>query len=187
MLFALRWIWIRLWSDMFLNFLCLSAFHIIFSLCRDVKVVCLLTMLFKENTYIPKKKRKKTKNKKRKRQNITEKKKKKRSRFFICGTLRNTLYSDRLLLNKKHYFHLHSLKSISSPWCVFMCIQGKLKAGEERAQRSTKKSNNHSNLTTTHVRPHMKSRSCRGGGLQSGLQRYSMACNSSLTLTYFSG
>lgn len=81
MLFALRWIWIRLWSDMFLNFLCLSAFHIIFSLCRDVKVVCLLTMLFKENTYIPKKKRKKTKNKKRKRQNITEKKKKKGHAF----------------------------------------------------------------------------------------------------------
>lgn len=43
---------------MFLNFLCLSAFHIIFSLCRDVKVVCLLTMLFKENKYIPKKKKK---------------------------------------------------------------------------------------------------------------------------------
>lgn len=46
---------------MFLNFLCLSAFHIIFSLCRDVKVVCLLTMLFKENKYIPKKKKKQNK------------------------------------------------------------------------------------------------------------------------------
>lgn len=110
---------------MFLNFLCLSAFHIIFSLCRDVKVVCLLTMLFKENTYIPKKKRKKTKNKKRKRQNITEKKKKKVTLFHMWNLAKHTLlrsspFEQKTLFSsaqlEKHKltlvcFHVHTRKA----------------------------------------------------------------------------
>lgn len=136
---------------------------------------------------IPKKKRKKKQKKINEKGKILQKKKIIMVTLFHMWNLAKYTSLRSSPFEQKTLFSSAQLEKHKLTLVCFHVHTRKAEGREERAQRSTKKSNNHSNLTTTHVRPHMKSRSCRGGGLQSGLQRYSLACNSSLTLTYFSG